>query len=98
MEMPKMEMPKLKSFKCSCRCKKKLDLNALKPIEYWITITDDHIRYRVQKINSGFSFMGKQTWRMTGFGNVEQKASKQFEDIKFDNYEIVKSNSHESHK
>jgi len=42
--------------------------------------------------------MGKQTWRMTGFGNVEQKASKQFEDIKFDNYEIVKSNSHESHK
>jgi len=47
MEMPKMEMPKLKSFKCSCRCKKKLDLNALKPIEYWITITDDHIRYRV---------------------------------------------------
>jgi len=46
---------------------------------------------------SGLGMMGKHTWRMTGFGNLEQKASNKFDHIKFDNHEIIINKSHESH-
>jgi len=42
-------------------------------------------------------FGGKHTWRMTGFGNVEQKASMGFDEITFDNFEIVTMKAHASH-